>query len=85
MDEGHVRELIRAIQDTRKKLDLPIEQYIAIYLSATDPTKDKIKGFEELIKENVLVHTISFEEHTNLETQIELNFGDEIIKVSLGY
>lgn len=83
--EGHVRELIRAIQDTRKKLDLPIEQYISINFSASDTTLEKIRSFEELIKENVVVHSIGFEKDHPFQTQFEFNFGDERITVSLGY
>lgn len=82
--EGQVRELIRAIQDARKKLDLPIEQYIYVEISASVETRKKILHFESLIKENVLVHNISFEEAASHE-QVEVKFGNEVIKVSLKY
>lgn len=85
VQEGQVRELIRAVQDTRKKLDLPIEKYISIYISGTDESKETIKHFEELIKENVLVHHISFETPKNPENHIEVKLGDELIRISLGY
>jgi isoleucyl-tRNA synthetase len=83
VEEGQVRELIRAIQDTRKKLDLPIEKYISINISASVDVEEKINHFEGLIKENVLVHQIKFETPNNSEQQIEVKFNDEIVKVSL--
>lgn len=85
VEEGQVRELIRAIQDTRKKLDLPVEKYISINISAMDNSKEIIKRFEGLIKENILVHNISYEKLNNSKQKIEVRFGDEIVKVSLKY
>lgn len=85
VEEGQVRELIRAIQDTRKKLDLPVEKYISIKISTMDDVKEKIQRFEELIKENMLVQNISYEKLNNSKQHIEVRFDDEIVKVSLKY
>ncbi len=85
VEEGQVRELIRAIQDTRKKLDLPVEKYISVHFSTTNDVKEKIQRFESLIKENVLVHRISYEKGNDSDHHIEVNFGNEIVKVSLKY
>ncbi|MCH1625293.1 isoleucine--tRNA ligase [Fredinandcohnia quinoae] len=83
LDEGQIRELIRAIQDTRKKLNLPVEKYISISLSASDNVQEKIQRFEGLIKENVLVYQLSFDEIVESEQHIEVAFGDEKVGVSL--
>ncbi|MED1201700.1 isoleucine--tRNA ligase [Heyndrickxia acidicola] len=85
IEEGQVKELIRAIQDARKKLDLPIEKYITLHISASEGTKDQIKRFEELITENVLVNDILFGELNYSEKQIEIRFANEIILVSLEF
>lgn len=85
VEEGQVRDLIRAIQDTRKKIGLPVEMYISINMSATDDSKEIIQRFEGLMKENILVHQISFEMLNDSEQHIEVKFGDEIVKVSLKY
>jgi isoleucyl-tRNA synthetase len=85
VEEGQVRELIRAIQDTRKKLDLPVEMYISLDISATEESKEIIERFEGLIKENVLVHQISFDMLNDSEQHIEVKIGDEIVKVSFRY
>ncbi|MEH7352964.1 isoleucine--tRNA ligase [Neobacillus drentensis] len=85
VEEGQVRELIRAVQDTRKKLDLPVEMYISLDISTTEESKEIIQRFEELIKENVLVHQISLGKLNDGEQFFEVKFGDEIVKVSLRY
>ncbi|RJS62374.1 isoleucine--tRNA ligase [Bacillus sp. PK3_68] len=85
VEEGQVRELIRAIQDTRKKIGLPVEMYIAVNISATAKAKEIIQRFESLIKENVLVHDISFEMLSDSEQYMEVKLGDETVKVSLRY
>lgn len=85
VNEGQVRELIRVIQDTRKKLDLPVEKYVGITISATDFSKEIIQHFEDLIKENVLVNQIGFKTLDNTDKHLEVKFGDEILKISLEY
>ncbi|MFJ5625107.1 isoleucine--tRNA ligase [Peribacillus loiseleuriae] len=85
VEEGQVRELIRAVQDTRKKLDLPVEKYISIKIFATEDIKEKLQRFEGLIKENVLVHHINFGILNDSEQLIEVKFDDNIVKVSLEY
>lgn len=83
VEEGQVRELIRAIQDTRKKLNLPVEQYISIDLSATEATNEVILRFMGLIKDSILVHTINLKKVADSDQYIEVKFGDEIVKVAL--
>ncbi|MGV3466384.1 MAG: isoleucine--tRNA ligase [Heyndrickxia sp.] len=83
LDEGQVREFIRSIQDTRKKLNLPVEKYISIKISASDAVKEKVQHFKGLIKENVLVHHIDYGKLEPSEQQIEVTFGKEIIRISL--
>ena len=85
VEEGQVRELIRSVQDIRKKLDLPVEMYISLDISTTEESKEIIQRFEELIKENVLVHQISFDMLNDDAQFFEVKFGDEIVKVSLKY
>lgn len=85
VEEGQVRELIRAIQDTRKKIALPVEMYISIKIEATDHCKEVIARFENLLKENVLVHHFGFEGIHDAEPYFEVKFGDETVKVMLQY
>lgn len=58
--EGWVREIIRAVQDYRKRLDLPIEKRIALTLSVDDELKAAVTAFENVLRDNVLVTTVDF-------------------------
>ena len=58
--EGWVREVVRAVQDTRKKLDLAIEKRIQLTLDVDDELKAAIQAFEHVLRENVLVDELTF-------------------------
>lgn len=66
--EGLVREVIRAIQDHRKKLDLPIEKRVNIVLDVDQQLQDAITAFDHVLRENVLVLNVSFGRHDDMET-----------------
>ncbi|MGW9100422.1 isoleucine--tRNA ligase [Priestia megaterium] len=85
IEEGQVRELIRSIQDTRKKLNFPVERYISININATDEIKEIIQRFEGLIKRNVLFHDISFNKPNMEDHNFDVKFGDKVVKVFLKY
>lgn len=58
--EGWVREVVRAVQDTRKKLDLPIEKRVRLTLDVDDELKAAITAFEDVLRDNVLITGVSF-------------------------
>ncbi|APQ60306.1 Isoleucine--tRNA ligase [Paenibacillus polymyxa] len=58
--EGWVREVVRAVQDYRKKLDLPIEKYVALTLDVDNELRQAIESFDSVLRENVLVTTVTF-------------------------
>jgi isoleucyl-tRNA synthetase len=58
--EGWVREVVRAVQDTRKKLDLPIEKRISLTLDVDDELQVAITAFEHVLRDNVLVQELAF-------------------------
>ncbi|MMZ66245.1 isoleucyl-tRNA synthetase [compost metagenome] len=58
--EGWVREVVRAVQDYRKKLDLPIEKYVALTLDVDDELRTAITAFDAVLRENVLVTDVQF-------------------------
>src|SRR5205807_8931297 len=37
--EGFVREVIRRLQEMRKRLDLPVDAFVEAFVSASDPEK----------------------------------------------
>jgi isoleucyl-tRNA synthetase len=65
--EGLVRELIRSIQDMRKKLDLAIEKRIHLTLDADQELKEAISSCEDVLRDNVLLLDLSFDKHEGME------------------
>ncbi|MGG1519178.1 isoleucine--tRNA ligase [Paenibacillus oryzisoli] len=66
--EGLVREVIRAVQDYRKKLDLPIEQRVNLVLDVDDELKEAITCFEHVLQEHVLLASLAFGSRDGMET-----------------
>ncbi|MCM3626428.1 isoleucine--tRNA ligase [Paenibacillus glycanilyticus] len=65
--EGWVREVIRAVQDTRKKLDLPIEKRIDLALDVDADLQAALQAFSNVLNENVLLSSVSYEKAEGME------------------
>jgi isoleucyl-tRNA synthetase len=65
--EGIVREVVRVIQDYRKKRDLPIEKRVHLVLDVDPQVKEAIKRFEHVLQENVLLSSISYDRKAGME------------------
>lgn len=78
--EGWVREVIRAVQDTRKKLDLPIEKRIDLVLDVDDELKAALEAFSEVLHDNVLVQSVSYERQADME---RVALGDKSVGISV--
>ncbi|WP_139492112.1 isoleucine--tRNA ligase [Brevibacillus dissolubilis] len=74
--EGLVREVVRAIQDYRKKKDLPIEARVNIVLDVDAELKEALESFEGVLRENVLLNTVSYDKADNMEV---VSLGDRQI------
>lgn len=66
--EGIVREVIRAIQDYRKKLDLPIEKRVILTLDVDDQLKAALERFDYLLQENVVLSEVRYAKVADMET-----------------
>jgi len=80
VQEGWVREVIRAVQDTRKKLDLPIEQRIDLVLDVDADLEAALRAFDHVLKENVLVNSVSFGKTEETEA---VQAGEKTIGVAI--
>ncbi|QGQ97273.1 isoleucine--tRNA ligase [Paenibacillus psychroresistens] len=69
--EGMIRELIRAIQDLRKKYDLPIDKRVDLVIHTDEDTWSTIIQFEDLLQKNVLLQSLKFGENSSGE-QIQI-------------
>ncbi|MGC5328067.1 isoleucine--tRNA ligase [Brevibacillus sp. SYSU BS000544] len=65
--EGVVREVIRVIQDTRKKLDLPIEKRVSLTLDVDAELKEALERFVHVLQDNVLLSTIRYAKEPDME------------------
>ncbi|OWA36721.1 isoleucine--tRNA ligase [Saccharibacillus sp. O16] len=74
--EGWVREIVRAVQDTRKKLDLKVEQRIDLVLDVDAELQAALQAFDTVLRENVLVNDVSFGSREGME-RVTLN-GKEV-------
>lgn len=66
--EGLVREVIRAVQDYRKKLDLPIEKRIGLVLDVDAQLKEALERFDHVLQENVLLSGIRYAKEASMES-----------------
>ncbi len=60
LQEGQMRELIRAIQEARKKWGLPVEQYISISFSTDETSTELLKNHEAFLRKNVLLNQVAY-------------------------
>lgn len=65
--EGWVREIVRAVQDTRKKLDLKVEQRVDLTLDVDAELQAALEAFDSVLRENVLVDGVSFGSEEGME------------------
>ncbi|UAL49798.1 isoleucine--tRNA ligase (plasmid) [Sutcliffiella horikoshii] len=78
--EGLAREVIRVIQDDRKKQSLPIDLRVDITLDGDEDVKKAIQQNENVIRENVLVNDLIF---GKTDTMKEFSIGKNKVRVSI--
>ncbi|RXZ77097.1 isoleucine--tRNA ligase [Paenibacillaceae bacterium] len=78
--EGWVREVIRAVQDTRKKRDLPIEKRAHLILDVDSELTEALQRFDHVLRDNVLLTAVEFAESADME---RVQIGDKHIGISV--
>jgi isoleucyl-tRNA synthetase len=79
--EGNYRELVRALQDMRKKMGLTPSDRVSIIFETNETGKKLIQKFEADMKKTVLISKIEFENNSGQEIKInELVFKTKIVK-----
>jgi len=66
--EGWVREVIRAVQDNRKKQDLPIEKRVELVLNVDSELQAALEAFRHVLFENVLLQNVEYGVIEGMET-----------------
>lgn len=66
--EGLVREVVRAVQDYRKKLDLPIAKRVILTLDVDAQLQEALDRFPHVLQENVLLSSVRYGSDDGMET-----------------
>lgn len=84
LQEGQMRELIRAIQDARKKWGLPVEQYISINFSTDEESREMLKNHEAFLRNNILLDQVTYHTTKPTEKYIEAEIFSRPVRIYLG-
>ncbi|MFD0695592.1 isoleucine--tRNA ligase [Paenibacillus sp. GCM10027628] len=71
--EGFVREIVRAVQDYRKRRELPIEKRVNLILDVDSTLKAALERFTHILQDNVLLASIRYAKEPNMEV---VSMGD---------
>jgi isoleucyl-tRNA synthetase len=74
--EGKARELVRAVQQYRKELNLPVEQRVDLVLDVDDSMKEVVEQFEDLLQGSLLIKSMTFEKRESMKA-VDLD-GDRL-------
>jgi len=77
--EGNYRELVRALQDMRKKMGLTPSDLISVVFETEENGKKLIQKFEADMKKTVLISELKFENNDGEEVKID----DLLFKVKI--
>lgn len=72
IQEGMAREMIRAVQEYRKKLNLPIDSRVDIVVSTDKEFQEVIKKHEQMLQQNLLMKNLTFSESQVDGPEIEI-------------
>ena len=81
VQEGQIRELIRAIQDIRKKWDLPIHQYVTISIVSDEETIDWIKNYDAFLRQTILLQDVLYQVPVKTEHTIKVQLLQSVVTV----
>ncbi|MEC1156025.1 isoleucine--tRNA ligase [Cytobacillus horneckiae] len=71
-EEGLVREVIRAVQNYRKELNLPVELRVDLFIKTKGSLQSTLIKFEDLLHNNLLVNKIHYSDINEMRSvQIE--------------
>ncbi len=77
--EGNYRELVRALQDMRKKIGLTPSDVVSVVFETDEKGKEFNQKFEADMKKTVLVSKIEFKDNDGEEVKID----DLLFKVKI--
>lgn len=81
LQEGVAREFIRAVQEYRKQLNLPVNLRVDVILDTEDELQRTLMKHQGLLEENLLVKQFTFQTLTQEEDEISL--GEKTVRIKL--
>ncbi|MGF9965872.1 isoleucine--tRNA ligase [Bacillus rhizoplanae] len=82
LQEGMAREFIRAVQEYRKQLNLPVNLRVNIEVQGDDELKRVVTEYKALLQENLLMKQLLFNESLQSAEQIQVGNKKVLIKLS---
>ncbi|GAA0352839.1 isoleucyl-tRNA synthetase [Bacillus horti] len=80
VQEGIVREISRAVQEYRKKLNLSVEQRIHLILDVDAETKEALQEFNDLLQRSLLLSDLNFSKVEDMEY---VTIGDKQVGMAI--
>lgn len=81
IQEAMARELIRAIQEYRKKINLPINMRIDIVVSTDEALQVVIEKFEFLLQKHLLMRNLFLKDHVIEGSEIKIGEHTALIQL----
>ncbi|MEN1935904.1 isoleucine--tRNA ligase [Paenibacillus sp. 102] len=81
LQEGVAREFIRAVQEYRKQLNLPVNLRVDVTVDTDDELQNTLTKHKGLLEENLLVKQFTFQTLTQEEDEISL--GEKKVRIKL--
>ncbi|MBJ8029586.1 isoleucine--tRNA ligase [Bacillus cereus group sp. N21] len=81
LQEGVAREFIRAVQEYRKQLNLPVNLRVDVILDTEDELQNTLTKHKDLLEENLLVKQFTFKALSQEEDEISL--GEKKVRIKL--
>lgn len=78
--EGIVRDFIRIVQEMRKRLDLPVEKRIELFIHGSKTITNWLKEFDSLLHNSIVLQTIHYKETKNMD---KISLGEEEIFIQI--
>lgn len=79
--EGKARELIRAIQDYRKHLNLPINMRVDVLIKADSELENVINTFRTMLTDNLLMRDLKINDHVKEAKEIKVGSHKVLIQL----
>ncbi len=83
-EEGAVRDIIRAVQDARKKAGLTPGEVIVLNIEAEEDTRNILLKYEGMLKKPILAEDIKFVEFKNDEFE-SVDLDGNLVKISVSH